>query len=302
MYSSKKVDLIAASMFIVVFLGTMMISNFGFSQEISDTKDLFKQENLIAWCIVPYDSANRTPAERIEMLKELNFSQYAYDWRHEHLPELREEISLAKGSNINITALWMWIDKEWDTTEKLSDDNEALIKIIEASGIKTQLWLGFNNNFFDYDTEAEKIAKGAEMIRYIRERVAPFDMNIGLYNHGDWFGEPDNQIKILKELNDPGIGLIYNFHHAHEQIADFPSLLRRMMPWLWTVNLNGMRKAGPKIVTIGEGNQELSMLKTLKESDFKGSIGILGHIEEEDVKVVLERNVKGLRKLEKQLD
>ncbi len=45
-------------------------------------------DNYFAWCIVPFDNQNRTPEQRIEMLKNLGFKSYAYDWRAEHLPEM----------------------------------------------------------------------------------------------------------------------------------------------------------------------------------------------------------------------
>lgn len=102
-------------------------------------------------------------------------------------------------------------------------------------------------------------------------------------------------------MNDPGFGLIYNFHHGHKQVDSFPTLLKKMSPWLWTVNINGMKKDGPQILTIGNGDQEKEMLRLLKKSGFQGSVGILGHTENEDVEQVLKRNLSGLRKLEKEL-
>ena len=60
------------------------------------------------------------------------------------------------------------------------------------------------------------------------------------------------------------VGIVYNFHHAHLQIKEFPQLLQKMLPYLNTVNLNGMKVEGPKIMTIGDGNEEQEMLKTLK--------------------------------------
>jgi len=35
----------------------------------------------------------------------------------------------------------------------------------------------------------------------------------------------------------------------------------------------------------------------LKRSGFDGNIGIIGHVEDEDVKTVLERNLSGLRSI-----
>jgi len=44
-------------------------------------------DDLIAWCILPFDSRKRRPEEQIAMLERLGFKRYAYDWRAEHLPD-----------------------------------------------------------------------------------------------------------------------------------------------------------------------------------------------------------------------
>jgi len=275
------------------------VSSVGVNQ--ANPENIFRQENLVAWCIVPYDKLNRTPKQRIALLKELNFTQYAYDWRPEHLPSIAEELHLAAEENVRIAAVWMWIDDGYDAVGKLSANNQRLLDIVKASGQKTKLWLGINGNVFDGLDEVGKVRRGVEMVRYLRHHVPANVTEIGLYGHGDWFGEPENQIGILETLNDPTLGLVYNFHHAHGQIKSFSALMQRMMPWLWTVNLNGMDSAGNKILPIGSGEDDLAMLKILKQSGFSGSVGILGHIEEEDVKLVLQRNLAGLRMLEANL-
>ncbi|MDA0725322.1 MAG: hypothetical protein O3B25_13790 [Verrucomicrobia bacterium] len=45
---------------------------------------VFALDNLVAWCIVPFDAKKRGPAERAEMAKRLGFTKIAYDWRGEH--------------------------------------------------------------------------------------------------------------------------------------------------------------------------------------------------------------------------
>ena len=58
---------------------------------------LFARDNLVAWCIVPFDSKKRGPVERVAMLERLGFRRYAYDWRAEHLPTFdAEEAELQK--------------------------------------------------------------------------------------------------------------------------------------------------------------------------------------------------------------
>lgn len=284
-------------------LGLMLIAVSAVSaQKTSKGENLFSQKNLIAWCIVPFDNQNRTPQQRIEMLKRLNFSQYAYDWRPKHLESFPLEMKLAKQNGIKVAAVWMWIDKKSDAPGKLSKDNEKLLSMLKDTGLKTTLWVGFNHNFFEYDNDEVKVNKGIEMISFLEKHTAGLVSGIGLYNHGDWFGEPENQIKIVEKMNSKRIGLIYNFHHGHGQIESFPMLLTKMIPWLWTVNINGMKKEGPQILTVGEGDNEVEMLKALKNRGFKGTIGILGHIETEDVEKVLQRNLDGLHKVQQELN
>ena len=38
-------------------------------------------DELVAWCVVPFDASKRGPEERAMMLSKLGFSYCAYDWR-----------------------------------------------------------------------------------------------------------------------------------------------------------------------------------------------------------------------------
>ncbi|MEJ2615177.1 MAG: TIM barrel protein [Ignavibacteriaceae bacterium] len=250
-------------------------------------------KDIFAWCIVPYDSKERTPEERIQMLKELGITSYAYDWREKHLDETAHELSLAKENGINIIAVWMWIEN--DEPGKLSKSNEKIFNAMKETGTSSQVWLGFNENYFNGLSQEESVQKGIKMLRYLDERAKESGSRIALYNHGGWFGEPENQVEMIEQLPDCEVGIIYNFHHGHEQIDRFPELLKIMKPYLWAVNLNGMKKEGPKIITIGEGIEEKRMIQLILDSGFDGPFGILGHTEGEDVKEVLQRNLEGLR-------
>ena len=256
---------------------------------------LFNKENLVAWCVVPFDSAERTPEERADMLKELGFTQFAYDWRLKHLATFPDEIKALQEHGIKLTSVWLWIDT--DSGKIFDAANEQLLDIIRQNNVKTDFWLGFSNNHFEGLTDEQKLEKAVASVAYIEGRAKELGCTISLYNHGDWFGEPANQVKIIEKLGSKDVGIVYNFHHAHLQVREFPNLLSQMLPYLRTVNLNGMRIDGPKILTIGEGDEEAAMLKTLRDSGYNGLLGIICHIETEDAKVVLERNLKGLKSI-----
>lgn len=251
-------------------------------------------KNYFAWCIVPFDNQDRTPEQRIEMLKRLGFESYAYDWREKHLPEMAKEINLATENGIKINAVWMWIDKS-DSISKLSPNNQKVLQTLEETGLKTQIWMSFPEDYFDGMGDDERLDKASEMISYLSAEAEKLGCKIGLYNHGGWFGNPDNLVKIIEMLPGKEIGIIFNFHHAHDLLANFEEMVKNMMPHLWTVNLNGMNPGGPKILPIGSGEKEAEMLTVLKKNGFTGPFGILGHIEDADVEMVLQANLEGLK-------
>ncbi len=248
-------------------------------------------DDLVAWCIVPFDSRKRTPEERIAMLERLGFKRYAYDWRAEHLPDTARELKLARDRGIRVEAVWVWI--EADRPGKLSDSNERLLGALKEAGLSTQLWVGFAPGFFEGMADGEKVARGAEMVGYLSDRAAETKSRVALYNHGDWVGEPENQVRIIQAVPGREIGLVYNFHHGHEHIARFDAVVKAIRPYLWVVNLDGMRPEGPKILPFGAGTEERRMLQVVLDSGFAGPFGVLGHVDA-DVEEILRGNLRGL--------
>src|SRR5687768_14708161 len=68
--------------------------------------DLFRRENLVAWCIVPFDAKKRGPEERAGMLVRLGLRRLAYDYRAEHIPTFDREVEAMKRRGIELTAWW----------------------------------------------------------------------------------------------------------------------------------------------------------------------------------------------------
>ena len=98
------------------------------------------------------------------------------------------------------------------------------------------------------------------------------------------------------------VGIVYNFHHGHEHIADWKASFELMKPYLICLNLNGMNDgAQPKILGIGKGTHELDMIRVVTESDYQGPIGIIDHRENLDARESLQENLDGLRKVRQQL-
>jgi len=284
--------------YFLIFFSLFQFTNCQF-QGTDNSADLFDLDNLIAWCIVPFDAADRSPAERAQMLNELGISQLAYDYRDKHIPSFKREIEVLREHQIKLGAVWLWIEPTGE--EVLNASSKSILKILEETGSKTELWVSFPTQVFEGISDEERLQKSVEMLTEVLTWAEKNGCTIALYNHGDWFGEPDNQIRIIEAIGSEKIRIVYNFHHGHHQVKQFEALFNQMLPYLSAININGMKVEGPKIITVGEGDRELEMLKIIKASDYKGPIGILGHTEGEDIRVVLERNLKGLEKLKQML-
>jgi len=252
----------------------------------------FRRENLVAWCIVPFDARQRDPGARAEMLKSLGLKRVAYDWREAHIPEFESEILICKEHGIEFFAFWK--------------GHESAYPIFSRHGAKPQIWhtlqtgKGLSNK--------EKIASAAEAIVPLATRTKEAGLALGLYNHGGWGGLPDNLVSVCKALHERGfdnVGIVYNFHHAHPRIATFEDDLHRMKPFLLCLNLNGMAdpavedvsKSDVKVKPIGKSEHERDMIAATIASGYDGAIGILGHVATRDVEEVLRENLEGLDRI-----
>ena len=246
--------------------------------------DNYSTEKLIAWCIVPFDSQKRSPSQRAKMLKNIGIKRVAYDWRKENVPEFEEEILEYKKHGIEFFAFW--------NTHKLA------FKLFKKHKIYPQIWKtaispnGGNNN--------DKLNIAIKEILPLVKKTRELGCKLGLYNHGGWGGEPENLVSVCKILrenyNAKHVGIVYNFHHGHNHINDFSKSLKLMTPYLICINLNGMNTgANPKILPIGKGKHDTEMIRTLKESNYNGPIGIIDHLSDIDTKIALKNNLSGLK-------
>ncbi len=247
------------------------------------------------WCILEFDAVNRTPTERIAMLKKMGFTRYGYDWEDRHLSEMKEEFRLAKKNDIEITSIFLWLNAKRDSLGKLSPSNQKMLRQLAEVEYKPTIWLSFSSNFFEGLNQDESVSLSIEMIKYIKSEADQLGCELALYNHRGWFGNPHNQVEIIKALEQHTLTMVFNFHHAHEYLDEYPEMVKTIRPYLSHVNLNGMKKEGPKILTLGEGDHEFEMIRRLIDEGFNGPWGILGHIKTEDVREVLNRNADGLK-------
>lgn len=295
----KKSNCAQFNAFVKFFLIFLLL--FGFGQENIAQEDnkrvssLFAKENLLAWCIVPYDAEKRNSEERALMLKELNIGMLAYDWREEHIPTFDEEWKALNKYGIKLQGFWMNTNQNPSKNPHVKE----IFDFLERNNVKTQLWLNINGGegFNDLSQE-EKVVSMAETVSFIAKRAATLGCQVALYNHRGWYGEPENQLAIIEKLNLPNIGMVYNFHHAQTQHQRFSEFFPKIVPYLFAVNLAGLKRSdNENFYPIGKGDVEEEMIRVVIQSKYIGPIGILNHDTNRDAKLGLETEMKGLKKV-----
>ncbi|MFM1919105.1 MAG: hypothetical protein RLZZ303_739 [Candidatus Hydrogenedentota bacterium] len=286
----------------VALFGLLMALLAGVAETASASEahpPLFERDNLVAWCIVPFDARKRGPEARAEMLARLGFKHFAYDWRDEHIPTFDEEIETLKRWGITLSAFWF--------PAGLNEQAQAILDALKRNGVKTQLWVTMGGGEIECTPEehAARVRQHADALRPVVAAAAEIGCTVGLYNHGGWFGEPENQIEIIEALAAPNVGIVYNQHHGHHHIDRFPAMLEKMKPHLYCLNLNGMEpqgdQIGKKIWPLGSGSKDLELMRVIRDSGYTGPIGILGHTQD-DAELTLAQNLDGLDWLLPQLD
>ncbi|WP_197901590.1 sugar phosphate isomerase/epimerase family protein [Rhodocytophaga rosea] len=256
---------------------------------------IYSRDNLVAWCIVPFDVKERGPVERAQMLNNLGITKLAYDWREKHISTFDQELEALKKHRIKLQSFWLYSGPNPENDPNL----KIIVDLLKRHQVKTEIWCLIGGiKGLDTMSQEEKVKAHAKPIQYIAQQAAEIGCRVGLYNHGGWYGEPENQLGIIEYLKMPNIGIVYNFHHAEEHIDRFPEFFPKILPHLMALNLSGLRKGSPvRVVPIGEGDGEQKMMQVVKENNYQGPIGIINEDTAPDAEIGLRMNIEGLKKV-----
>ncbi len=140
------------------------------------------------------------------------------------LPNMETELAALKKHGIGLKSVWFWVDS--GKGQILDEANETILKILEKTNTETELWVSFPARYFEGISDEEKIQKAVNTLKYNHQRASKIGCTVALYNHEDWFGEPANEVKIIKASGLKNVGIVYNFHHGHKQMDDFDNILK----------------------------------------------------------------------------
>jgi hypothetical protein len=264
----------------------VFIARPGAAGEDQAKRSVFVKDNLVAWCIVPFDAKKRGPAERAAMLQRLGIRKVAYDWRQQHVATFEDEIIQYRKHGLEYFAFW--------------GQHEEALRLFQQHGLRPQIWTTLRSP--KKDAQTERVEAAGRAMLPLAERTRELGCKLGLYNHGGWGGEPKYLVAVCRWLREHGdaahVGVVYNLHHGHDHIHDFAESLAVMKPYLLCLNVNGMNdNAEPKILPLGMGQHDEKMLRIIAASGYRGPIGVLDHRSDTDAEQSLRENLDGLKRL-----
>jgi sugar phosphate isomerase/epimerase len=280
---------------ILIISVASVFGSYSLNAQGQETKGkVFSRNNLVAWCIVPFDSKKRGPEERAQMMNDLGITKFAYDWREEHVSSFDAEMDAIKKHHIELIGFWM----PYGPNPQNNPDYKIILDLLKRQGIKTQLWWSYGSDDSELGNlnEEEKLAAVSKMVKIMAEDAAKIGCTVGLYNHNGWFGEPEVELAILRQVDMKNVGIVYNFNHAEDQIDRFPEFFPKILPHLIALNIAGLEKGPPgKVVAVGQGDSEKEMIRIIAESNYNGTLGIINENTAPDAEEGLKMNMEGLK-------
>jgi sugar phosphate isomerase/epimerase len=262
---------------------------------------LWAHDNLVAWCVVPFDAAKRGPEARARMLSGLGFRYFAYDWRDKDVPTFDDEIEALGRNGVQLVAWWY----PFDADQPLA---KATLEVFRRHRVHPQLWVALAPVGRSRSSEAQpttpeeqedRLADATRRIRALVSLAAPYGCPVELYNHNGWFGRVENETAIIGRLERSGVhgvGMVYNFSHArdarHDDSRTFPALWSRIQDHVVEVNVTGMHWEGQEVYP-SQGDAELAMMRVIEASGWRGKIGLIAE-KGGDAEVTLRNYLTGL--------
>lgn len=260
---------------------------------------VYAKDNLLAWCVVPFDARRRGPAERAAMLRRLGIRALAYDWRDEHIASFDDELAALRDHDIRLAAFWLNGGFPSDAGAARQDRYyRAVLEFVERNDLRIEVWKHYQGaEFAGIADLAARCDAGASQLDTLAGLFNEVGCTFGLYNHGHWGGEPRFMVELVRRLAHRDVGIVYNFHHGHGHFDSMPGAFEAMRPHLLCVNLNGMTPGVAQVLPLGRGELDLDMLRLVRDSGYTGPVGILDHRPDTDAEESLRQNLDGLRGL-----
>ena len=186
------------------------------------------RENLVAWCIVPFDSKKRAPEERAAMLERLGFRHFAYDWRAEHIPTFDAEIDALKRHGIRSMRSGSRPASSTANRGSSSSCSNAAARRPSSGCCWTWVPIAVKGPSKSGGSTRPRRSSVRSPKRPARSAARWPLQPRRLVRRA---GKPDRDHRAsARSKAITNVGMVYNLHHGHDHLDRFAALLAKISP------------------------------------------------------------------------
>ena len=254
------------------------------------------------FCIDWHDAKKRSFEQQAQMLKELGYPGVGHIW----LDKVEERIETLDAAQLKLFQITMAVEIAPGKTPYDANRFKAVCNAIQGRGVQFCLLL---NGMPPSDPNVDP--RAVDILRAMSDQARVSDAQLLLYPHqGSWVERIEDSIRVAEKVDRPNVGVMFNLCHwlRVDSSRDYNPLLRRAMPRLWAVSINGADVFDEKpcrsryIQPLGQGSFDVGrLLGTLKDLGYKGPIGLQCYGIGGDAREHLARSMAAWQELGKNL-
>lgn len=230
---------------------------------------------LFPFCIDWHDAKKRSFEEQAQMLKELGYAGVGHIW----LDKVEDRIKTLDAAGLRLFQITMVVEVGPDKIPYDTARFKEVCSVIKGRQVQFDLLVnGMRPSDPSVDIHAVAILR--EMSDLARESGA----QLLLYPHqGSWVERIEDSIRVADKVDRPNVGVMFNLCHwlRVDKSRDYKPLLKKAMPRLWAVSINGADEFDEKpgwenyIQPLDKGNFDVgAFLRSLRELGYVGPIGL----------------------------
>ena len=226
------------------------------------------------FCIDWHDAKKRSFPEQAEMLKELGYDGVGHIW----LDKVAERLQSLDAAGLRLFQITMTVDL---TPGKSAYDPRFKEVLALVKGRHVQFDLLVNGG---KPSDPALDSRAVEILRDMADLARDSGSSLLLYPHVDcWIERLEDCVRVAEKVDRPNVGVMFNLCHwlRVDKQRDYAPLLKRAMPRLWAVSINGADTFDSQpgwnhyIQPLGQGTFDVAdFLKTLRQLGYHGPVGL----------------------------
>ena len=254
------------------------------------------------FCIDWHDAKKRSFEQQAQMLKELGYPGVGHIW----LDKVEERLASLDAAGLRLFQITMTVDLAPGKTPYDVGRFKAVLVLVTGRQVQFCVTCkGLPSSDPSGDPRA------VEILRTMSDLARDSGAQLLLYPHQkDWIERLEDAVRVADQVDRPNVGVMFNLCHwlRVDQSRDYAPLLRRALPRLWAVSINGADERDDQpnwkryIQPLDQGSFDVgALLRTLRQLGYQGPVGLQCFGIGGDVREHLARSLTKWRELNRQL-